>query len=58
MQHWIRKFRNAFRGLLTGARGQTSFFVHIPIAVAVLLAAWRLQCELWQWCCLLLCIGN
>ncbi len=57
MQHWINKFRCAGRGLLLGTRGQSSFAVHFAIAAMVVLLAFLLRCELWQWCILLLCIA-
>ncbi len=57
MQHWIDKFRCAFRGLLLGVRGQSSFVAHFVITAIVLITAALLRCELWQWCALLLCIG-
>lgn len=56
MNHWISKFRNALRGIAFGMDGQSSFLVHIPIALAVLAAAWWLECNYWQWCVLVLCI--
>ena len=37
--------------------GQSSFLVHIPIAIAVLTAAWWVGCNYWQWCVLILCIA-
>jgi len=36
---WRRKFTDAFRGLSRGIRGQSSFAVHLPAAVAVVAAA-------------------
>ena len=57
MKYWVRKFSIAARGVLYGIRGQTSFVIHLPIAAAVLVLAALLQCHLWQWCALLLCIG-
>ena len=57
MRLWTTKFRLAFAGLGKGMTGQSSFLVHIPTSVLVVLAAWFLECELWQWCVLLLCIG-
>lgn len=57
MQHWIRKFYLAGRGVIFGVRGQSSFAVHFPMAVAVLVIAALLRCQLWQWCILILCIG-
>jgi diacylglycerol kinase len=55
---WYEKFRDAFRGVRTGMRGQSSFQVHIVVAVAVLISAALLRCRLWEWCILLLCIGG
>lgn len=57
IDHWLRKFRNAFRGIAFGTVGQSSFAVHIPIALAVLVAAWWLRCSGWQWSVLVLCIA-
>ncbi len=57
MQHWVRKFGCAFRGLRTGTVGQSSFAVHGIATGCVLLAAWIVGCSWWQWCVLGLCIG-
>lgn len=54
---WFRKFANAFRGVRLGIVGHSSFYVHFPVAVAVLIIALLLRCEAWQWCMLGLCIG-
>ncbi len=54
---WIRKFQLAFRGVWLGMRGQSSFAVHLPVAVLVLILAAVLRCHLWQWCVLIACIG-
>lgn len=40
-----------------GIAGQSSFIVHIFVAVGVLGLALLLNCELWQWCILGLCIA-
>jgi diacylglycerol kinase len=56
-RRWNDKFREAFRGLKFGVRGQSSFFVHFFFTALVLAAAIVLKCELWQWCALLGCIG-
>ncbi len=54
---WSDKFRDAFRGLKLGVRGQSSFFVHFFMAAAVVAAGIVLGIDqLWQWCVLLLCI--
>lgn len=56
LSHWIQKFRNAFRGIVIGSRNESSFVVHIPVAIAVILSAWGVGCTLPEWCLLLLCI--
>jgi diacylglycerol kinase len=53
---WAAKFRDAFRGLKAGVRGQATFFVHFFAAVAVIAAAAVLRVDLPEWCLLLLCI--
>jgi diacylglycerol kinase len=55
---WRQKFRDAFRGIGSGMRGQASFRVHMLVAVAVLVAAAILRCDLLEWCVLLLCIAG
>ena len=57
LQHWSVKFRNAFRGLRVGARGQTSFYAHFAITLLVFVAATILKVSLIEWCVLLLCMG-
>ena len=53
---WACKFREAFRGVKTGARGQSSFFVHFFFAAAVVATAAVLCMGYIDWCLLLLCI--
>ncbi len=53
---WASKFRDAFRGLRAGVRGQSTFFVHFFAAAAVIAAAAVLRVDLHEWCLLLLCI--
>ena len=53
---WIEKFRDAFRGVREGVRGQSSFRVHFAAAVAVVAAATWLRVDLVEWCILLLAI--
>jgi diacylglycerol kinase len=55
---WYQKFRDAFRGVRSGTRGQSSFQVHLIVAAAVIAAAAFLKCTLAQWCVLLLCIAG
>ncbi len=53
---WAHKFRDAFRGVRGGIRGQSSFRVHLFAAGAVVAAAAALGASLSEWCLLLLCI--
>jgi diacylglycerol kinase len=53
---WLQKFRDAFRGVKAGIRGQSSFFIHFFTAAAVIAAAWIMQVTWIEWCILLLCI--
>jgi diacylglycerol kinase len=55
---WSRKFRDAFRGVKEGARGQSSFFVHFLVAAAVVAAGVALHVGLLEWCLLALCIAG
>ena len=54
---WVRKFKVAFRGVAIGFSTQSSFKVHLPVAVLVLLLSVWLRIELWQWCVLVGSIG-
>jgi diacylglycerol kinase len=58
MAHWVNKFANALRGIGFGMAGQSSFLVHVSVAVLVLIVAFVLQCTLWQWCLLTVCISQ
>jgi diacylglycerol kinase len=53
---WLRKFRDAFRGMKEGVRDQSSFVAHFCCAAAVLAAAAVLRMERVEWYVLLLCI--
>jgi diacylglycerol kinase len=55
---WYEKFRDAFRGVRSGMRGQISFRVHIFMSAAVVITAALLRCSLAEWCILLLCIAG
>ena len=55
---WFRKFRDAFRGVKEGVRGQSSFFVHFFVAAAVVAAGVVLHVDLLEWCLLVLCIAG
>jgi diacylglycerol kinase len=53
---WPRKFRDAFRGMKAGVRGQSSFFAHFFMTAAVIVAAVVLRVDMIEWCILLTCI--
>jgi undecaprenol kinase len=55
---WITKFRCTFRGTKIAVRGESSFFVHLFVAVAVTVAAAVFQVSLIEWCLLAGCIGG
>jgi diacylglycerol kinase len=55
---WFRKFRDAFRGLGEGVRGQNSFFVHLFVGLAVIVAGMVLSIGLLEWCLVTLCIAG
>jgi diacylglycerol kinase len=55
---WPEKFRDAFRGLKQGVRGQSSFFVHFFVAAAVVAAGLALGVDRFEWCLLVLSIGG
>jgi diacylglycerol kinase len=55
---WIGKFRNAFRGLRTGVRGQNSFVVHLPAAALVVAAGAALRVDCAEWAILAACIAG
>jgi len=54
---WPRKFGDAFRGLFRAVRSQSSFFVHLWAAAAVVAAAAVLRVSLVEWCLLIGAIG-
>ena len=57
-RRWRDKFREAFRGVKIGVRGEASFAVHFFFATLVVTAAITLDCNLLEWCVLLMCIGG
>ena len=54
---WRDKFRFALRGLVQGVRSQTSFRIHLPVALTVLLMAIWLRLSLEKIAILILAIG-
>jgi diacylglycerol kinase len=57
-RYWRDKFQEAFRGIKLGVRGHSSFAVHFFCAAAAVAACIALQCRLWEWCLILICIGG
>ncbi|MFO0942651.1 MAG: diacylglycerol kinase family protein [Pirellulales bacterium] len=57
MNHWLNKFRFAFQGIASGVRGQSSFKVHVPATILVVILAVALNCSTVQWCILGLCVA-
>jgi diacylglycerol kinase len=55
---WAHRFRDAFRGIKAGVRGQSSFFVHFFVATTVIATATVLRMDTYEWCLLLLCIAG
>ena len=51
------KFRDAFRGVAVGLRGQSSFFAHVVAALLVIAAAAFFRVSALEWAILVLCIG-
>ena len=57
LRAWIRTFSCAAKGIYLGSKNESSFWVHYPAAVAVILLGFGLGCRDWEWCLLLLCIA-
>ena len=57
LRAWIRKFSFAAKGIYLGSQNESSFWVHYPVAIAVILLGFGLGCREWEWCLLLLCIA-
>ncbi len=55
---WTRKFRDAFRGMKAGVRGQSSFLVHFVVGLLAIVAGAVLGLSAVEWCIVLLCIAG
>ena len=55
---WSQKFADAFRGCSRAFRSQSSFAVHVTVAVAVVVAAALFRATAVEWCLLALAIGG
>lgn len=54
---WRDKFKEAIRGVKRGVRGHSSFSVHFFFAILALALAVALECDHWEWCLVIGCIG-
>ena len=54
---WSAKFGNAILGIAKGVQGQSSFYVHLPVAFVVLILATFLRIDSGRFSILVLCIG-
>ena len=54
---WGIKFREAFRGIGIAVRTESSFRIHLPMAVAVIVVATLVKCEVVEWGLLILGIA-
>jgi len=46
---WQRKYAVAFRGLWISICDQRSFWIHLPIALIVIILAAAMRLEAWRW---------
>jgi diacylglycerol kinase len=56
-RRWRDKFKEAFRGVADGIRGQSSFRAHFVCAALAIVATIVLRCEWVEWCLVIGCIG-
>lgn len=56
-RRWRDKFREAVRGVKRGVRGHSSFFVHFFFAALAVTAALVLECNHYEWCIIIGCVG-
>lgn len=56
-ESWVRKFRHAGRGIAHAFRYQKSFWVHLPVAVGVIIGATLHGVSQIEWAVLILCIA-
>ncbi len=54
---WARKFAAAFAGLTHAVKTQSSFAVHLPMAIAVIAVSAWLRIESWRWAMLIASIS-
>ena len=54
---WLQKFTVAFVGIAQGMAGQSSFLIHLPVALLVIGAGAFFRLSRHDWCLLVLCIA-
>lgn len=54
---WRKRFADAIAGFQTACRNQESLWVHLFVAIVVVVVATILKLEAWRWCILILCIA-
>lgn len=57
VRRWRDEFRQAARGIKLGMRGHSRFAVHLFVAAAAVAACVALDCHVWEWALVLLCVG-
>ena len=55
---WGEKFKTAFLGVKTGMVGQSSFYIHVPVAIMVVALMLMLRLDCFRCGILLICIAN
>jgi diacylglycerol kinase len=55
-RRWPDKFRDAFRGIWLAVKAERSFWVHLPMAIAVLVVALAVRVSLVEGCVLAICV--
>ncbi len=54
---WMGKFINAASGIAAAFRSESSFYIHVPVGIVVIVAAILLRISTAQTCILFLCVA-
>lgn len=57
IRYWIEKFGCAFRGIWIALRTDSSFSIHVPVAIAVVILGVLMRVSLADWYALVIAIG-
>ena len=57
LRTWVKKFGAAWHGIWLGLQGERSFWVHLPVATAVVVAGFAFQVTNLEWCVLVFAIA-